>query len=121
MRLPLGGSCRTGGKIWVSAMRKVRTKTCPLLCTGENAHCGLGLAAVGFDAFSRGIKERRFLSQPLQKVRTQTCPLFVGKRVWHDGQRCPRSSKTFWRVRRHQAAPSMSTTGCLSGPREANE
>ena len=37
---------------------------------GENAGCGRNLAGVGFYAFSQGVKDRRFRSQPWQKVRT---------------------------------------------------
>ena len=69
---------------------------------------------------SRGIEGRRFRPEPWRKVRTKTCPLFEADRVWHDGQ-CPRNRMNFSRALFHQAARSMSMTGCLSRPREPNE
>jgi hypothetical protein len=74
----------------VSARPKDADQNLSAFCCQELPTGRLGPATVGFYAFSRGIGERKFRSQPLSEVRTQTCPLFGGDRVWQaNGRNSP--------------------------------
>jgi hypothetical protein len=70
----------------------------------KNADCGRNLCAVGFHAFSRGIKGVSSRPPALAKDADLNLSAFRGNGIWHDGQRCLRNRANFYRALRHLAA-----------------